>query len=83
MTIHICFRRVVKTHRFFDRCPTCKRKTRKWGEFEDYFGWLITCTVCGDRWQDGEMCPRGGRRGWRREWAAEANQNWLRSLRGR
>jgi hypothetical protein len=83
VSVHILFRRVEQTRRIFDLCPTCKRKTRKWGELEAYFGWFVTCTVCGEAWQDGEMLPRPFERGWRARQAEWARRLYAASLQRR
>lgn len=60
-------------------CPTCEKRTTFYGLFQDWYGWLITCLTCGDRWQDGEMLPRPFERGWREksvERAKRAMREW-------
>lgn len=67
------------------KCPTCEKRTKFFGRFEAWYGWLITCLSCGDQWQDGEMLPRPFERGWRtksvkrakralREWIAKGGE---------
>lgn len=75
--LHVTFRKIVETRRIFDHCPTCERRTRKWGEYEHWFGWTVTCTICGERWENGDRCPRPFERGWRArqaEWARKQYQ---------
>jgi len=53
-------------------CPTCGEKADAFEWFQEWYGWHSTCLKCGDQWQDGELCPRPFRRGWRRENIANA-----------
>lgn len=82
VAVHICWRRVVEVRRIVDECPTCQRRTRKVGEFEEMYGWTITCCACGEVWQDGcdglERCPRPFERGWRKRSAESAKRKWAR-----
>jgi hypothetical protein len=59
------------------RCPICKTRRRILALDEIWYGTTTICCHCGDRWQDGELCPRPRRRGWRKEAAAKATARWL------
>jgi hypothetical protein len=79
--LHICWRRVVEVRRIVDACTTCQRRTRKVGEFEEMYGWTVTCCACGEVWQDGsdglERRPRPFERGWRQRSAERAKHRWV------
>lgn len=72
-TLIICVPRVTKREIHTTRCPHCskvrgKPTRRKFlYEYEEWYGWTETCLTCGDRWEDGELCPRPRERGWRKE----------------
>jgi hypothetical protein len=70
--LHISFGRVDRWRLVRDKCPLCEMRTRKLATFQEWYGWHITCLVCGDSWQDGELMPRPFKRGWRHESVAEA-----------
>jgi hypothetical protein len=36
-------------------------------QFQEWYGWTVTCTGCGERWQDGEHGGREFRPRWRQE----------------
>ena len=55
-------------------CPTCENRTRFACLFQDWYGWLITCLSCGDRWQDGELMPRPFAPGWRKNSVEKAKR---------
>ena len=74
--VHVSFPRVTATRRLVDRCPTCRRRTRKVAQHEDWYGWQVTCCACGERWQDGERCPRSPERGWRQRSSEQAKRLW-------
>lgn len=65
--IHINYARYSKTECVVLDCPTCERPRRMAAQFQEWYGWTITCAGCGDRWQDGEMLERQFSPGWRRE----------------
>ncbi len=48
-------------------CPTCDRPRKMLAQFQDWYGWTMTCAGCGDTWTDGQMHPRPFAPGWRRE----------------
>lgn len=65
--IHINFTRYSRTECVVVDCPTCQRMRRMLAQFQEWYGWTLTCAGCGERWQDGE---RGGREfcpGWRQK----------------
>lgn len=76
--IHICFSRKDMESRRIQFCPTCKKRRRFYGWFQEWYGWEITCLGCGDRWQDGELAERPFRPRWRQENIAEAKKCWKR-----
>jgi hypothetical protein len=45
-----------------------------------WYGYDHTCALCGDRWGDGELCPRPFRKGWRREAAEKARRDLANAL---
>lgn len=57
------------------KCPTCKRRRRFYCWFQEWYGWHMTCTGCGEQWQDGEMCPRPFAPRWRKENISRAKSN--------
>lgn len=67
MTLHICFSRKDEERVLISKCPTCKRRTKFYSWFQEWYGWHSTCLNCGDRWTDGEMLERPFERGWRKE----------------
>lgn len=38
-----------------------------YGWFQEWYGWHIACTECGEQWNDGEWCERPWKPGWREE----------------
>ena len=68
------------TGRGIRHCPTCKHRRRFVRRWEMWYGWDEQCTACGDRWQDGERCPRPFVRGWRKEATAKAKERWAQAL---
>ena len=70
--VHICVRRIALRKVNRRRCPTCARRTRQLCEFEEWYGWTLTCLSCGDAWTDGEMLPRPFAPGWREKSIAAA-----------
>lgn len=65
--LHISFARfsIVECH-VID-CPTCQRQRRALFQFQEWYGWTITCAGCGERWMDGERGERPFAPGWRRQ----------------
>lgn len=62
--------------RFYGHCPVCDCRRRFVARFDGlYYGETHMCCGCGDRWQDGEMCPRPFQRGWRDK-AKETARTW-------
>ena len=64
--LHIC--RPIEERREVREmaCPTCEAVTPQLCSFYEWYGWSVTCIGCGDRWQDGEMCPRPFAPRWRK-----------------
>jgi hypothetical protein len=67
MNLHINWTRYSETKCAVIDCPTCARPRRMLAEFQDGYGWTVTCAGCGDMWTDGEMHGRPFAPGWRRE----------------
>ncbi|GHC38697.1 hypothetical protein GCM10010348_77610 [Streptomyces anthocyanicus] len=76
MNVIVCHARHFTIRRIW-RCPTCKTRRRMLFQDEAWYGMTMTCCHCGDRWQDGELCPRPAKRGWRKEAAAKATAEWV------
>lgn len=66
-TIHISRPSIIQRTVELQRCPTCKKDQAFVIEIIAWYGQDATCLGCGERWNDGEMCPRPFARGWRRE----------------
>lgn len=79
--LHVGFSRVDAEARMVKHCPTCKRRRRMYGWFQQWYGWIVTCCHCGEKWCDGEMLPRPFERGWRRESALRARVRWVKATR--
>lgn len=78
--IHISYGRQDAARNDVSYCPTCKRAQVFWSWFEEWYGWHITCSNCGDAWQDGEMCPRPYFCGpWREKAKRDAAALWWRA----
>ena len=78
MTLHIhapqpTEKRIVRTE-----CPTCERRTYFVDFFTPYYGWVMTCLKCGDKWEDGERLPRPFKPRWRAESKARAKARYRR-----
>jgi hypothetical protein len=58
--------RVVRREVVKQKCPNCRQDQAFLIERIAWYGEDATCLVCGDRWQDGELCPRPLERAWRR-----------------
>jgi len=58
------------------KCPTCKNRQRLLMEYYEWYGASVTCLKCGEMWQDGEMCERPFKPGWRKERVAAAKK-WI------
>ena len=65
--IHINRTRSSETVCQVTHCPTCDRLRRMSAQFQEWYGWTLTCSGCGDMWSDGEMHPRPFAAGWRRQ----------------
>lgn len=65
--IHVCFAHYSEEKVEKINCPNCKSDQDFLCQFEEWYGWTITCLNCGDRWQDGELCLRPFQRNWREE----------------
>jgi hypothetical protein len=65
--IHINVARFSRTECAVVDCPTCQRPRRMLARFQEWYGWMLTCTGCGEQWQDGEHGGREFRPGWRQE----------------
>ena len=77
--IHVCWTNYsIQEVRTMD-CYTCGTIQRMLCQFQDWYGWTITCLTCGEQWQDGERVERPFMRGWRKL-AIEAANNKAREL---
>lgn len=48
-------------------CPTCKKRTRFFGWFQEWYGWELTCLSCGEVFHGEEgRAERPFMRGWRK-----------------
>lgn len=75
--ISICFPRYTAARKFRHRCPTCKKRRTFVAWYEDWYGWMEVCLACGERFEDGEMCPRPYFCGpWRQKAILEAKKEW-------
>lgn len=75
--ITICFPVLTAVKKARHHCPNCKKRRTFVMWFEDWYGWTAVCLGCGDRWQDGEMCPRPYFCGpWRQEAIRHAKEQW-------
>lgn len=71
----VCTRPRVQTRRIF-RCPTCEMDTVHVEYFMGvWYGFDHACSLCGDRWADGELYPRPFKRAWRVESAAKVRRD--------
>jgi hypothetical protein len=67
-------------------CLDCGEETEHFGVFTPWYGWSVTCTGCGRRWEDGEWMRlpfcRGAREmsiRWAREAWAEVGRRLIRT----
>ena len=66
--LHICMSRKDEERVSFQRCPSCKRKKAQfYGWFQEWYGWALTCTECGEKFADGEWLERPWCPGWREQ----------------
>lgn len=65
--VHINWTRYSERRVVVQQCPTEKRRRRMLACFQEWYGWDITCSGCGDHWSDGWRSERPFRRGWREE----------------
>lgn len=71
--IHICFSRKDEESVKVRKCPSCEREDAQfYGWFQEWYGWNMTCTECGEQFADGEWLERPWRPGWREENILEA-----------
>lgn len=63
--IHIKWVRYDREEITTQHCPTCGSEQKFLSQFENWYGWTETCLNCGDRWMDGERCPRPFAPRWR------------------
>lgn len=76
--VHILWTRKACEWRGRKKCPTCSAARRYVAYLEEWHGITETCLGCGDRWQNGERCPRPFERGWRQKAIAKAKKEWPR-----
>lgn len=65
--VHINYARFSRTECAVVDCPTCERPRRMLAQFQEWYGWTLTCAGCGEQWMDGEHGGREFRPGWRQE----------------
>lgn len=66
--IHICRGSKDEERVSYMKCPSCKREHAQfYGWRQDWYGWTITCTECGEKFSDGEWLERPWKAGWREE----------------
>lgn len=65
--INICIPEIISRKVEKKYCPNCKRDQAFLVEHLSWYGEDRVCLVCGDRWNDEELCPRPFSRGWRRK----------------
>lgn len=73
MTLHIAWTRYSQTRARVVLCPVCGVRRRQCCQFQDWYGWTVTCTDCGSEWADGEMRRKPFASGWK-ENAADARK---------
>jgi len=70
---HVNWTRYSKVQCKLLHCPNCSKKDygnprrRCLCEFQEWYGWNVTCISCGEQWQDGEMLPRPFAPHWRKD----------------
>lgn len=65
MSLHIHAPQPTEEGALVIDCPTCQRLRRAHYRLFEWYGALVTCAGCGDRWNDGEMQARPFAPGWR------------------
>ena len=66
--LHVSFCRVDDAQISIYNCPTCKKRTRFFCTYQEWYGWRDTCLSCGEQWnEEGEMAERPFCRGWRQD----------------
>lgn len=73
---HISLARADVNLRGYMECPTCERRRRYAGFFQEWYGATMYCLGCGDVWTDGEMHERPFRPRWRTKNKARAREYW-------
>ena len=70
----ICVPRIIERKVIKKRCRNCKSDQPILWEHLEFYGIDETCLRCGDRWNDGELCPEPTehRRGWRQRSVRDA-----------
>jgi hypothetical protein len=70
--VHINWTHYSQTRCEVIDCPTCNRQRRALAQFQEWYGWTITCAGCGEQWYDGERGQRPFIQGWRKQNIEEA-----------
>ena len=73
--VHINFARKDKENVSILKCHNCHKRCRFYGWFQEWYGWHITCTGCGEQWADGEWLERPFRPRWRRDNIEQAKKS--------
>lgn len=76
--VHIHWTRTHAARKIRRRCPTCEKRTTFYCFFQEWYGWMVTCIACGERWEDGERLPRPFAPGWRKDNIRSARRRWQR-----
>ena len=73
--VHINWTRYDTVKAIRLRCPNCKPfQVAAVAAFQEWYGWMVTCLRCGERFEDGEWLPRPCERGWRLDSIARARK---------
>lgn len=74
---HVSFSRADLISRSLQDCPQCRRPEILVGWYQRWYGWLWTCSGCGEKFSDEEWLPRPFRPGWRRDRIARARRRFI------
>lgn len=77
--LHITWESVDEARLFRNACPDCGRWSAFVALFQEYYGWDVTCLLCGRSWIDGEWQPLPFQRFARRDSIAAARRAWRRA----
>ena len=80
--IHINVPKYSIVKKFRNKCPDCKKRTYKIGLYQEWYGWTVTCLICGRKWGDGEWMPLGFYRNARKDTFDSAKSMWKKHNQG-